>query len=291
MLSRFSRALVALVPLLVVACASPNTDDASGESEDAIVATVTPSERAKVEATDISTLTFDDITPTGTHLMKAMVYWRAHQIEDLRYPVARMCASNVSKALYLGGVENYNAEAVYNLIRTVSDQKGEIHRMPRPTKLASGKLDKTAFLKELNSIDNGHLPVGTIVAGCLTAQCDAEPGEQHVGMIGDVDPDGTVWVWHNNWYRPENVAPNSTTWLPYMIYGENHDLYLKQGLRRQWMKTPWLVIKKDANGRIIDAVNNLPAIDDLDPFGGGTDPKYFMTLSVIPEIAAELHDR
>ena len=292
---RFSRALAALVPLfvssIVVACAAPTDDEVSGESEDAIVATVTPTERQAVEATDISNLTFDDITPTGTHLMKGMVYWRQHQIEDLRYPVSRMCASNVSKALFLGGVKNYNAEGVYELIRSVNVQKGEIHRLPQPKKLANGKLDKTKFLAELNAIDHGHLPVGTIVAGCLTAQCDAMPGEQHVGMIGDVDANGTVWVWHNNWYRPENEAPGSTSWKPYMIYGENHALYIEKGLRRQWMKTPWLVIKKDANGQIIDAVDNLPAIDDLDPFGGGTDPKYFMTLSVIPEIAAELHAR
>lgn len=280
----------ALMALTMAACASNSTDDPNtGDSEDAIVATVSTKERNAVEATDISDLTFDHLTPTGEHLMKAMVYWRQHQIEDLRYPVARMCASNVSKALFLGGVTDYNAEAVYDLIRSVSASQGSVtHRLPQPKKLANGKLDKTAFLAELNAIDHGRLPTGTIVAGCLTAKCDAEPGEQHVGMIGDVDADGTVWVWHNNWYRPENVAPNSTTWLPYMIYGENHDLYLKKGLRRQWMKTPWLVIKRDARGQIIDAVNNLPAIDDLDPFGGGTNPVYFMTLSVIPEIQREL---
>ena len=35
----------------------------------------------------------------------------------------------------------------------------------------------------------------------------------------------------------------------------------------------------------------VPAIDDLDPFGGayGGAPKYFMTLAVIPELAADLH--
>ena len=34
-----------------------------------------------------------------------------------------------------------------------------------------------------------------------------------------------------------------------------------------------------------------PAIDDLDPFGGiyGGTPKYYMTMTVIPELAAELH--
>ncbi|MDB4941961.1 MAG: hypothetical protein JWP97_1495 [Labilithrix sp.] len=290
-----SSRLLSLAPLLLAAlaagCVTTTEEEEEGSSEDAITATATARERALVESTALTGLTFDHITPTGVHLMRGMVYWREHQIDDLRYPVARMCASNVSKALFLGGVQKYNAEAVYDLIRSVGVRGGETHRLPQPTKLANGTLDKRAFLAELNAIDNGHLPTGTIVAGCLTAKCDAMPGEQHVGMIGDVDADGTVWVWHNNWYRPENEAPGSTKWKPYMIYGEDHDLYLKKGLRRQWMKTPWLVIRKDANGKIVDAKNPLPAIDDLDPFGGGQAPKYFMTLSVIPELAAELHAR
>lgn len=284
---------LALAPLLVaatvVACAAPQDEgDDPGSSEDAIVATVTPTERENVERTDISDFTFDRITPTGTHLFKAMVYWQSHQIEDRRYPVARMCASNVSKALFLGGVQNYNAEGVFTLIRSVSSQGGQLHRLPMPTKLSGGRLDKKAFIAELNAIDGGKLPTGTVVAGCLTARCDAMPGEQHVGMIGNVDPDGTVWVWHNNWYRPENEGAGNTTWKPFMIYGENHDLYLKKGLRRQWMPTPWLKVKRDSAGTITDAVSLVPAIDDMDPFGGGTSPKYFMTLAVIPELAAEL---
>src|SRR4051812_2868569 len=100
---------LALAPLLVaasvVACAAPQGEsDDQGSSEDAIVATATSTERESVERTDISSFKFDHITPTGTHLFKGMVYWRNHQIEDLRYPAPRMCASNVSKALFLGGL-------------------------------------------------------------------------------------------------------------------------------------------------------------------------------------------
>ncbi|HSO40781.1 MAG TPA: hypothetical protein VLT33_49990, partial [Labilithrix sp.] len=90
---------LAVAPLLVaatvVACAAPQEEDDPGSSEDAIVATATATERTNVERTDISTFTFDHLTPTGEHLFKGMVYWKDHQIEDLRYPVARMCASNV----------------------------------------------------------------------------------------------------------------------------------------------------------------------------------------------------
>jgi hypothetical protein len=282
-----------LAPLLavatLVACAAPQDEegDDPGSSEDAIVATVTAAERAAVERTSIDGYEFDHLTPTGAHLFKAAVYWRSHQIEDLRYPVARMCASNVSKSLYLGGVTRYNAEGVYNLIRSVGTAGGDVHRLPMPRRVASGGLDKSAFVAELNAIDNGKIPTGTIVAGCLTSRCDAMPGEQHVGIIGHSDPDGTVWVWHNNWYRPEN---ENGAWKPFMIYSENHDLYTSKGLRRQWMATPWLRVTRDAAGKIVDAESLVGAIDDMDPFGKAYDgtPKYYMTLAVIPELAADL---
>src|SRR4051812_48671093 len=93
-----------LVAATVVACAAPQDDGGDqASSEDAIVATCTSAERENVQRTDIASFTFDHLTPTGKELFKGMVYWRSHQIEDLRYPVARMCASNVSKALFLGG--------------------------------------------------------------------------------------------------------------------------------------------------------------------------------------------
>ena len=78
-----------------------------------------------------------------------------------------------------------------------------------------------------------------------------------------------------------------------MIYGENHDLYLKKGLRREWMPTPWLKVTRNAHGKITDAVSAAPEIDDMDPFGGahGGRPKYFMTLAIIPELAAQLRGR
>ncbi len=276
----------------LVACAARgdhgDESDGAGSSEDAIVATVAPAERAAVEKTNIKGYHFDHLTPTGTHLFKAAVYWKSHQLEDPRYPVARMCASNVSKALYLGGISDFNAEGVYNLVRSVgSSQGGEVHRLPMPAKNDAGHLDKTAFLAALNAVDHGRIPTGTIVAGCLTSRCDAMPGEQHVGIVGHAGPDGTLWVWHNNWYRPENEGG---AWKPFMIYAENHDLYTIQGLRREWMPTPWLRLERDAYGKIIDAVSLVPAIDDLDPFGGayGDTPKYFMTLAVIPELAADL---
>ncbi len=288
---RWTYALAPLLALSMLAACSPTSEGDQGDaesSEDAIVAKVTAAERSAVERTSIAGYTFDHLTPTGRSLFKGAVYWKSHQLEDRRYPVARMCASNVSKVLYLGGVERYNAEGVFALIKSVSAQGGETHRLPMPTKLASGKLDKSAFLAELNAIDGGRIPTGTLVAGCATARCDASPGSQHIAMVGNVDADGTVWIWHNNWYRPENEGG---AWKPFMIYGDDHDLYSRVGLRRQWMPTPWLRLTRDAAGTITDAESLMPAIDDMDPFGGasGGTPAYHVTMSVIPELAAELH--
>jgi hypothetical protein len=76
-----------------------------------------------------------------------------------------------------------------------------------------------------------------------------------------------------------------------MVYSDHHELYEQQHLVRQWMPTPWLKVTRDANGLITDAVNLIPAIDDLDPFGGlyGGVPKYHMTIALIPELAADVH--
>jgi hypothetical protein len=56
------------------------------------------------------------------------------------------------------------------------------------------------------------------------------------------------------------------------------------------MASPWLRVTRDAAGKIVDAESLVGAIDDMDPFGKAYDgtPKYYMTLAVIPELAADL---
>ncbi len=276
--------------LSTTACATQTEEpDDAPTTEDALVPRVSAEDKSAVAHQSTAGYRLEHPTRAGTAIFQAALYWRQHQLEDRRYPQPRMCASNVSKVLYLAGVERYSAEGVYSLIRSVGTQGGRVYRLPQPT-VQNGKQDKRAFVAMLNSIDEGRIPVGMVMAGCLTAQCDAKPGEQHVGVIGQVDADGTVWVWHNNWYRPENEGGQ---WKPHMIYGDHHELYEVDGLKRQWMATPWIKVKRDFWGKIVDVQSLVPAIDDMDPFGGayGGTPHYAMTLVVLPEMTAELDAR
>ncbi len=56
------------------------------------------------------------------------------------------------------------------------------------------------------------------------------------------------------------------------------------------MPTPWLRVKRDAAGKIIDAESPVGANGGMDPFGKAYDgtPTYCMTRAVIPELAADL---
>jgi hypothetical protein len=105
----------------------------------------------------------------------------------------------------------------------------------------------------------------------------SQPGDQHIGIIGNVDANGTIWIYHNNWYRPDNEGGVRK---PFMISDSN----IRRGFMRQWMATPWLTLKRDAAGKIIDATSALPALDDMDPMNAN----YQVTLAILPEVKREL---
>ncbi len=297
MVSYWRLALGLLTALVALpACSADRGDEnpASDDSEDPLTR-VTASERAAAQTVDVGDYQLELATPTGTALFKAARYWVDHQLEDMRYPKPRRCAANVSKVSFLGGVERYDSEGVWGLLSAVKKADGsELFRLPAPKKRADGTLDKSGFVDMLNSIHGGRIPVGTFLAGCASRNCDAAPGEQHIAIIGHTDDEGATWIYHNNWYRPDNEGSRHG-WKPNMIFthfGQERaeELYNGRGLLRSWMATPWLKLKRDAAGKILDAESLMPAIDDMDPFGGafGNTPKYFMTLAVMPEIATEL---
>lgn len=247
-------------------CESDGNSAASVEGTEEPLTSVTDKERTAAQATDISTFTFDQLTPTGTKLMRAAHWWMDAQDESPRYPRPRMCASNVSKVLFLSGIYRYDQEGVRRLIADVDTGGGEVFAMPQ---------SKAAFIAKLNTIHGGHIPAGTLVAGMSVRS--SNPGDQHVGLVGHVDTDGTVWTYHNNWYRPENEGGVRK---PFMISNDN----IRRGYLRQWMATPWIRISRDAKGTIVDVTSLLPAIDDMDPFN----PTYRVTLAIPDEIAREI---
>ena len=258
---------VACSPALV-ACAESNPDSADSHVQDGDEAiSATPSEVSAAQATQLDpTLKFDLITPTATKMMKASYYWMAQQVNNPTYPQPRMCASNVSKIMFLSGIDRYDQEGVRNLVADAKSKGAETHVMPKTT---------AAFVATLNTIHNGHLPAGTWVAGESVTSSAA--GDQHVGIVGHTDADGVVWIYQNNWYRPDN---ENGVRKPYMVSDAN----LKKGFQRQWMATPWLKVTRDASGKVTNVEDMIPAIDDMNPFNG----EYQTTLAIPEEIVHDL---
>lgn len=257
---------LATSPALVACSADTQEDDATEGTEEPITS-VTDQELAAAQRTTLDpNLRFDLLTPTGEKLMKSSFYWMGVQDRYSRYPKARMCASNVSKVLFLSGISRYDQEGVRNLIADVGGAGGQTFKMSQ---------NKAKFVEKLNTIHGGHLPAGTLVAGMSITS--SNPGDQHVGIIGHTDRDGVVWIYQNNWYRPENEGGARK---PFMVSDAN----LRRGFPRQWMATPWLKLTRDASGKVIDAKTMIPAIDDMDPFN----PGYATTFAIPREIANEL---
>lgn len=265
-------AVASLLALGVLALALPGcaADDGAGPGEAAVeeepLTSVTQADVSAAQATSLNGFSYDSLTPTTTKIMKASRWWMGKQDRESRYPRPRMCASNVSKVLFLSSITKIDQEGVRNLIADVRNVGGRVLKMPQ---------DRASFAEKINALANGAIPAGTIVAGMSIHS--SNPGDQHVGFIGHQDPDGTIWIYHNNWYRPANEGGQRK---PHMVSDAN----LSRGFERQWMATPWIKVTRDPNGRVIRAVSLLPAIDDMDPFN----PNFQVTLAILPEVVQEL---
>lgn len=265
----FFTALLALTSVSAVSagCASPDDTDAEGASLDEPLTRVTPDEQAAAAAEPLpANLRFEHLTPSTERIMRAARYWMRVQSNDPRYPMPRMCASNVSKVLFLSGITRYDQIGVRELLWSVRDAGGKMVKLPgTPAEMPA----------VLNQLDDGLIPAGTLVSGMNTTT--SNPGDQHIGFIGHTDPDGTVWIYHNNWYRPENEGGARR---PYMVSAQN----LARGFPRQWMATPWIRVTRDRSGHITAVRSLMPQIDDMDPYNAS----YRVTLAIPPEVAREL---
>jgi hypothetical protein len=257
-------------------------DDGDGVEED--LTSSVGMAAADIRAVNIGAFNLDLPTTLGRKVFQASRLWMSKQ--ELRYAMPKNCANNVSivlrSALRAEGILGsssrmpYEAESVYQLVESVRGASGS-HVVDMPILNSDG-----SFVALLNREFNGHIPVGTVVAGCPKSfpKCNGAGGSQHVALIGHTDSNGVVWVYHNNWLRPENLDGKRPPSLnPYMVSEAN----LAGGHPRQWMPTPWVRLTKNADGHVVKAERMLPQIDDLDP------AQFFMKLAVIPEIQARLH--
>lgn len=213
----------------------------------------------------LKTNRFDQITPTGERIFAASVQWMRDQENEADiFARPAQCANNVSRVLEMAGITAYSSPLLTDVVASAQRRGGLVITLPKETR---------SIAQVLESKFAGSLPVGTLVSGCLRADCRGDAGDGHISIVGDLDANGHIQLYHNNWYRPENRP-----WRPYMI-----PLWWYQlGYTRKWMPTPWLGRQRDSRGGLTDVGVVLPEIDDLDP------TNYFLTLTIIPEILAEM---
>ncbi len=231
---------------------------------------------------------FDYITPTGLKIFKQalawknggqLANWKAHgkpQSAMGPYPLPGQCANNVSHVLTQAGLGHYANPWVKGISdaiaqKTIGNVKGVV-------KLISPR-NKLAFINAINSFKDHRIPTGAVVLGCYRQNCTGQTGDGHVSIVGDVDQSGVVYLYHNNWYRPDN---ENGAYLPHMV---SKEFYYTYGLRRQWMATPWMKLVKNSQGEVVDIINMLPAIDDLDPLQSATN--VYLRIAVPAEILIE----
>ena len=258
---------------LLFACSDQNFDESQNET------LKTTHQKADENQSDLSQdrasyidTNFGIYTEVGETLLMQSQAWETLQIDGANeFAQPRMCAHNVSHVLEMSGVKSYSDYLVPHMLDAVSVRGGLVTQLDTR--------DKQGFIKSLNGLFDGHLPVGSLINGCLYKDCSGEGGDGHIAILGETDAEGVVYLYHNNWYRPDNEGGERK---PFMV---NKEYYDEHNLRRQWMKTPWIRVHRDVmTEEIVDVEGLLPAIDDLDPFTG-----FFITVSIIPEILQVLN--
>ena len=210
---------------------------------------------------------FSLLTPTGESLFRNSVLWESLQIDSPKYPMPAQCAANISKVFRMSGFLNYSGQSVAQLLQSLISDGGRFYKFPKT---------KNKLIEKINTIYGGKIPAGTIVGGCLYADCfSGQKGERHSAIVSNIDSDGNILIYHNNWYRPEN---ENGKYKEHMI----SKLFLEMGFKRQWMQTPWIRLIRDTNNKVIDVISLVPKIDDMDPF------QYYLTLVVPGPIYNEL---
>ena len=259
----------ALACASLFACADIHPEGAGAER---LGASISKTDDAAFDGGRVLDTSFAITTPLGERLLEESQRWEQDQLSQAsEYAQPRMCAHNVSYVLEMSGLSAYSDYLVPHMLDAVKVRGGLVRQLDNR--------DKQGFIASLNSLFEGRLPLGTLVNGCLYQDCSGEGGDGHIAILGETDEDGVVYLYHNNWYRPDNEGGARK---PYMVSEAYYD---EHGLRRQWMKTPWIRVFRDSeSGLIVDVEGLLPAIDDLDPFTG-----FFITVSVMPELLAELN--
>lgn len=215
------------------------------------------------------------LTPTGKQIFQASLDWYYTQPQYRAMPAN--CANNVSDVLenVKSDFKRYGSELIPAMEVKIKQAKAQLNGKSYPSTQINLPRNEAGFIAAINkNFKGGKIPTGALLFGCLRPDCTGEAGDGHIGIIGDLDDNGNVQIYHNNWYRPAN---NNGVWAKYMVSKD----HLSRGIVRQWMPTPWMKLTYE-NDQLVKAKTVLPAIDDLDPYN------YYTTMIVIPEIVAEV---
>lgn len=149
--------------------------------------------------------------------------------------------------------------------------------------------DKAKNFLQDNFIDG--IPAGTVIIGKSKKVNDGSSA--HAAIVGDYNDNGTIMIYHNNWFRPESI--NETCFgfskenfsdycnitksyrAPFMVSA--YSLY-KRGRPREWMATPWINVKRSSTNPKEISDNGIavvtPWIDDMNIFNSDYDFEFFV---------------
>ena len=199
------------------------------------------------------------------------------------------CALNVYQVMWVNPLDslntstNRNARSLRQLEAKIRGEGGVVVNIPFPKHYpCPGNTPSHMCSKPIiEDLDNGPIsffnepnlyaklppgffdkgiPPGIIVLGYEVNADYAESG--HSAIVGDVNESGTIMLYHNNWWRPEN----STQGMRHAGMVSINNLYHGHRKPRQWMATKWLYFQRDPeHGKIVKIHSITPGIDDLDP--------------------------
>lgn len=224
---------------------------------------------------------FDLLTPSGLDVFHNAKEFISEQKEARfqSYAQRLQCTVNVTHVLNKSGY-NFSGAAIYavpSFLKSVESKGGKVIQLP---KYEGTPESKQKIVDMINAEFSGNIPTGAVLAGCMSEDCEGEGFSAHLAIIGDKNASNDVMVYHNNWFRPNNLKGQR---MQYMVSLENfYDLERP----REWMATPWLNFKKDGNGKIVDIISRTPGIDDLDPLNGG----YYIKIAMMPDMIKDIED-
>ncbi|MEY2988928.1 MAG: hypothetical protein RJB13_2449 [Pseudomonadota bacterium] len=215
----------------------------------------------------LSDFRFERITPTGEKIFAASQLWEYQQEANANlYAQPLQSANNISRVFEMAGLTQYSSPLASGLIEAVKRRGGMVIQFPKNSRTAA-RLLRDHF--------EGALPVGTLISGCISKECEGELGELPLSVVGHVDNSHVTYLWHNNSYRPENRL-----WRKHMIpLG-----WYQAGFPRKWMSTPWLSPSYDAQGNLSDIRIEVPELVELDP------SQSVLTAIIVPEILKEIKE-